>query len=89
MKFTEVDVKKLKGYKETKLQRLIKDFLNAEITVAELTWEPEEYKSPSSVQSAVNSAIKRFKTANVKCQSVDKKVFLINTLLYEQEIREV
>lgn len=89
MKFKAVDLKEYKGYKETKIQRFINEFIESNIAVAEVILEPMEYKNVTSAYSAVNNAVKRFKTGNISVHVKDKKLYLINTILYEKALKEI
>ena len=86
MRFQPVNIKEFKGFKETKLQKVLNDFLRAEIPVAELIWTEDEYRNASSAYSAVKAAIKRFKHNNINVRVSDKRLYLFNVLLYEQEL---
>lgn len=88
MKYQEVNVTQFRGYKETKLQRLLNDFIQAEIPVAELVWEQDEYRNPSSAYSAVKTAINRFKLGNIQVKVIEKRLYLFNTVLYEKALEE-
>ena len=88
MKFKAVGLKEYKGYKETKIQRFLNEFIASDIAVAEVILEPQEYSNISSAYSAVNNAIKRFKNANLSVHVKDKKLYLINKFLYEKALKE-
>lgn len=88
MKYEPVNVKDFKGFKETKLQKVLNDFLRAEIAVAELIWTEDEYRNASSAYSAVKAAIKRFKHNNINVRVSEKRLYLFNVLLYEQELNK-
>ena len=87
MKFKAADLQNFKGYKETKIQRFLNDFAKSEIPVAEVFLEPGEYKNATSAYSAVKGAIKRFKLQNISARVINKKLYLINHVLYEKALQ--
>ena len=89
MKFKEVNVNTFKGYKETKIQRTLAEFIKAEIAVAEVILEEGEYRSVSSAYSALNSGIKRMNHANVAVKVKEKRLYLINKLLYDEAVENL
>ena len=89
MKFKEVNVNTFKGYKETKIQRTLAEFIKAEIAVAEVILEEGEYRSVSSAYSALNSGIKRMNLANVAVKVKEKRLYLINKLLYDEAVENL
>lgn len=88
MKFEEVSVKEYVGYKETKIQQVLNDFKHSEIAVAEVTIDKGEYSSLNSAYSALNSGIKRLKLGNISAKVKNKKLYLINQVLYETALKE-
>ena len=89
MKFEAVNVKEYSGYKETKIQRVINEFKQSQIPVAEVTIEHGEYSSLNSAYSALNSAIKRLKLSNnLSARVKQKRLYLINNVLYESALKE-
>ena len=84
MKLRDVDVRNFKGYKETKLQSVLLDFQSREIPVAE-----GEYKNNISVYATVKASINRFKMNNLVVKMIDKKVYIINKILFEKAVEEV
>ena len=89
MKFREINVKTFKGYKETKIHMVLKDFVNSEIPVAEMIWDEDEYKNATSAYSAVYGAIKRLKLSNISVRVINKKLYIMNNILYEKALQEV
>lgn len=89
MKFKEVNINTFKGYKETKIQRILAEFVDAEIAVAEVILEEGEYRSVSSAYSAINSGISRMKQGNIAVKVKEKRLYLINKLLYDQAIENL
>ena len=87
MKFKAADLQTFKGYRETKIQRLLNDFAASNIAVAELFLEQGEYKNISSAYSAVNNAIKRFKMKNISARVANKKLYIINQVLYAEALK--
>ena len=87
MKFQAVDINTLKHYKNTKMLVVLKSFMESEIPAAEVIMEEGEYSSVSSAQSALNTAIKRFKMQNITCKSINKKLYLINNILFERAVK--
>lgn len=88
MRFEAVNVKDFVGYKETKIQQVLNDFKNSEIAVAEVTIDNGEYSNISSAYSALNSGIKRLKHGNIGVKVKNKKLYLINQVLYESALKE-
>lgn len=89
MKFKAADLRTFKGYKETKIQKLLNDFVASNIAVAEVFFEVGEYKNTTSAYSAVNGAIKRFKMQNISARVVNKKLYLINQVLYAEALKSI
>lgn len=89
MEFKAVKVEDFKGYKKTKVQQFIKDFSNSGLAVAEIIWHEKEYKDYASVQSSVSTTIKKMKKSNLKVKAIDKRVYLINKIVYEQEVKRL
>lgn len=83
VKFTKVDVKTFKEYKETKIVRVLNEFKKSDIAVAEITWEEGEYRNATSAYSAVKNAIKRMKLGNISVRVSDKRLYLINNIIYD------
>ena len=86
MKFKQVDVNTFKGYKETKIQKTLADFIDQNIPVAEVVLDEGEYKSISSAYSAIKSGINRMKHGNIETRVKNKRLFLINNVLYESAV---
>ncbi len=89
MEFKAVKVEEFKGYKITKLQYIVNEFANSGIAVAELFWRENEYKDYSSVQSSLVTAIKKMKKTNIQVKAVDKHVYLINKILFNEEVEKL
>lgn len=89
MKFKEVNINTFKGYKETKIQRILAEFVDAEIPVAEVILEEGEYRSVSSAYSAMKSGIKRMKQGNIEVKVKQKRLYLLNKLLYDEAIENI
>ena len=84
MKFERVNPNEF-GFKKTKLLKLLQCFSKSEIAIAEIKdWE-NEYVNHASMQGSVVRAIKLYKMTNIECRSKEKRVYLINKLLYERE----
>lgn len=89
MEFKAVKVENFKGYRKTKLQQFIKDFADSGLAVAEIIWSEKEYKDYNSVQSSLSGTIKKMKKSNIQIKAVDKQVYLINKIIYEQEVKRL
>ena len=84
MKFEQVSSSEVKGYQKTKLMKFLEDFRDAEIAVAEIKGWEDDYSSASSLQGAVSNAIRRFHYDNLKCKTIDKRVYLFNEAVKEE-----
>lgn len=77
MTLVPYDVTKLntKGYKKSKNQKLLEEFLDSDMTCAEV----KDFTAVNGWHCAasLNQSIKRFKMANVRAISRDGRVFLI------------
>lgn len=89
MKFREVNINQFKGYKETKIQVVLKQFVESGIPIAEVLLEDGEYKNVTSAYSAINGAVKRLRLPNVTVRVSNKKLYLINNMLYETAIKDI
>ena len=87
MKFKAVELRNYKGYKETKIQGFLNEFAASNIPVAEVILDENEYKNATSAYSAVNNAIKRFNMKNISIRVAEKKLYLINKVLYEKALQ--
>ena len=84
---SEVDLLK-RGYKRTKLQKLLGEFVESGIAVAELQYGPDEYKSPTSVQSTLYKSIKTFNHPGLRTCIHNGTVYLINEALLKGKEEE-
>lgn len=86
MRLKPIDVENFKGYRKTKLQKFIIEFIESEIAVAEVVWNEGDYKTYSSLQSSLATSIKKMKKSNIKVKAIDRRLYLINKVLYEREV---
>lgn len=88
MRFQQVDPKNVfskSSYKHTKLQEVIEEFVAKEIPVAKVSWDNGEYKTAASAQSSLAASAKRYSNGTVRVKSIDRQVYLINTVLLDKE----
>lgn len=77
MKFKEVNRDVLKGYRMTKNQRLIDEFITSGIDCAALVYEEGEYKHAGSVYNSVKKAIDNMKlSSTLDVRTVKGTVYL-------------
>lgn len=86
MRLKPIDVENFKGYRKTKLQKFIIDFIDSGIAVAEVVWIEGDYKSYGSVQSSLTTSIKKMNKTGIQVKAIDRRVYLINKALYEREV---
>lgn len=84
MKLEKADYKNLKGYKKTKLQGIIEEFVAMQTPCVKVDFSSNEYCSPSSASAAFFQAIKRMGVNGVKVRVVESQVYLLNTLLIDE-----
>lgn len=79
MTLVPYDVTKLntKGYKMSKNQKLLEEFLNSDMTCAEV----KDFTTVNGYgyAASLNQSIKRFRMANIRAISRSGRVFLIKT----------
>ena len=88
MRFQQVDPKNVfskSSYKHTKLQEVIEEFVAKEIPVAKVSWDNGEYKSAASAQSSLAASAKRYSKGTVRVKTINRQVYLINTVLLDKE----
>ena len=87
MRFEKVDPNKVtnhaKRYHQTKILAVLNEFIKAEIPMALIIPEEGEYVNSASIQASVNRSIKRFHLDHVQAKCINKKVYLVNTLLWK------
>lgn len=86
MKLKPIDVENFKGYRKTKLQKFIIDFVESGLAVAEVVWNEGDYKTYGSVQSSLATSIKKMNKSGIQVKAIDRRVYLINKVLYEREV---
>lgn len=86
MRLKPIAVNDFKGFRKTKLQKFIIDFIDSGISVAEVIWNENDYKTYSSLQSSLTSSIKKMNKSGIQVKAIDRKVYLINKVLYEREV---
>ena len=86
MKLKPIDVENFKGFRKTKLQRFIVEFIESGLAVAEVIWNEGDYKTYSSVQSSLATSIKKMNKSGIQVKAIDRRVYLINKALYEKEV---
>ena len=86
MRLKPIDVENFKGYRKTKLQKFIIDFVESGLAVAEVVWNEGDYKTYGSVQSSLATSIKKMNKSGIQVKAIDRRVYLINKALYEQEV---
>lgn len=89
MKLKPVAVENFKGFRKTKLQKFIIEFIESGAAVAEVLWNESDYKTYSSVQSSLATSIKKMNKSNIKVKAIDRRIYLINNVLYEQEVEKL
>lgn len=83
MKLEKVDYTKLKGFKKTKLQAILEEFIAMQTPCVKVDFSSNEYCSPSSASAAFHQAIKRMNVA-LNVRVIDGQLYLINTLLTQE-----
>lgn len=86
MKLKPIAVENFKGYRKTKLQKFIIEFIESEIPVAEVVWNEGDYKTYSSLQSSLATSIRKMNKTNIKVKAMDRRLYLINKVLYDREV---
>ena len=86
MRLKPIAVNDFKGFRKTKLQKFIIDFIDSGIAVAEVLWNEGDYKTYSSVQSSLATSIKKMNKSGIQVKAIDRRVYLINKALYEREV---
>lgn len=89
MKLKPIAVENFKGYRKTKLQKFIIEFIESGAAVAEVLWNEGDYKTYSSVQSSLATSIKKMKKTNIRVKAIDRQIYLVNNVLYEQEVEKL
>lgn len=85
MKLVKVELKELKkGYKRTKLDAIIDEFLAMDTAVVEIADWKERDKSPHTCASAMNIGIKRRGYKHIKAIVRDSVPYLINLNIVEK-----
>lgn len=84
MRIEKVDYKVvMKGYRYTKIQKIVEEFVNMNTPCAKLKLDNGEYISPTAASSAVRNYIKRNRCNNLTVKVVNNEVYIFNTLLVE------
>lgn len=78
MYFTEVK-ETPKGFRSTKILKLIEDFRDSGIAVARL--EDWNYATPASGAGTINRAAERFGMSYIKARSMNGEIYLVNELV--------
>jgi len=86
MKLKPIAVEDFKGYRKTKLQKFIIQFIDSGAAVAEVIWNENDYKTYSFLQSSLTSSIKKMNKSGIKVKAIDRRIYLINKALYEREV---
>ena len=86
MKLKPIAVNDFKGYRKTKLQKFIIDFIESELPVAEVIWSENDYKTYASLQSSLATSIRKMNKSGIQVKAIDRRVYLINKALYEMEV---
>ena len=89
MRLKPIDVENFKGYRKTKLQKFIIDFIDSGIAVAEVVWNEGDYKTYASVQSSLATSVRKMNKSGIAVKAIDRRVYLINKALYEQEVENL
>lgn len=84
MNLEKVDYRTLKGYKKTKLQSLLEEFIALETPCVKVNCKENEYASFSSAAASLYQAAKKFKMDNIKVKIIEGQVYIFNTLLVEE-----
>ena len=86
MRLKPIAVNDFKGFRKTKLQKFIIDFIDSGEAVAEVIWNEGDYKTYTSVHSSLGSSIKKMNKSGIQVKAIDRRVYLINKALYEKEV---
>lgn len=86
MRLKPIAVNDFKGFRKTKLQKFIIEFIESGAAVAEVIWNENDYKTYSSLQSSLTSSIKKMNKSGILVKAIDRRVYLINKALYEREV---
>lgn len=89
MRFEKADPKDVfkSGYKHTKLQAVIEEFIATGIPVAKAVLENGEYSNAASAQATLTNAAKRYSNGTVKIKAINNEVYLINLVLLDKEYK--
>lgn len=83
MYFTEVDKLPFCSRKQGKIQKVLQDFTDSKIAAARVDTTEKEYKSMRTCQLTIIKSAKRMHLDHVKTSIRNGEVYLINTLLLE------
>ena len=77
MKLEKANKDIVKGYRRTKVLRVLDDFIESDMDCAKVVYEEGEYVKPGSCSNALSMAIKRYKYDSiVGVMTRDKAVYL-------------
>lgn len=88
MRFEKADPKTVfgnRGYKVTKMQAVIEEFIATGIPMAKIILGDKEYKNLSSAQASLLVAAKKYSKGTVIAKTVNNELYLINTVLIDKE----
>ena len=84
MRIEKADYKMAKkGYRHTKIQKIVEEFVNMNTPCAKLKLDNGEYASAYSASSAVKNYIKRHRCENLSVIVSGGEAYILNTLLIE------
>lgn len=86
MKLKPIDVENFRGYRKTKLQKFIIEFIESGAAVAEVIWNEGDYKTYGSLQSSLGTSIRKMNKTGIQVRAIDRRIYLINKALYEREV---
>lgn len=86
MKLKPIAVEDFKGYRKSKLQKFIVDFIESGAAVAEVIWNEGDYKTYGSLQSSLGTSIRKMNKTGIQVRAIDRRIYLINKALYEREV---
>ncbi len=78
----KADYNEIMGYKKTKLQELVDDFIAMGEACAEVN--STEHKSPGSCASSLSAYIRRNGITHIKVKGINGKVYLFNELVVKK-----
>lgn len=88
MRLEKVNPAEYRGFKASKNQQILDEFINSGYSMAKIVLADKEYKNAASCVSSLATSIKRFKRTNLKAALINGDAYLINQTLVNLELKE-